>query len=111
MKIQFFLKFLLLTKRFKMIVDISYQNTDDVENRVTVVRVRKSSKKNYLFDIAVLRSICSDLAMSFDRMGGEFYKDCFNNFVINAKEDAVIQIEISWEDTYLGIISSQSLPY
>jgi len=49
--------------------------------------------------------------MSFDRMGGEFYKDCFNNFVINAKEDAVLQIEISWEDTYLGIISSQSLPY
>jgi len=92
-----------------MIVDISYQNADDIENRVTIVRVRKSSKRGCFFDIETLKNICSDLSMSFDRMGGEFHGDHFNDFISNAKEDVIIQIEISWDDICIRL-SSQSLP-
>lgn len=109
MKIQFFLKSLLLTKRFKMIVDISYQNVDDIDNRVTVIRVKKSSKRGCSFDIGSLKNICSDLSTSFDCEGSEFYEDAFNDFISNAKEDDICEIRMSGAEIYLRILS-QSLP-
>jgi hypothetical protein len=92
-----------------MIVDISYQNTDDIDNRVTVIRVEKSSKSDCLFDVETLKNICSDLSMSFDSMGDEFYEDFFNDFISNAKADDICQVEISWKAIQAKILS-QSLP-